>query len=762
MTRFDALMAEGIYNVLYNGGLADIVKTTAPFYDARILAQQARAMQPTATAPTAGVFVAQTVGFLAQSLSFEELKEYRYMLTMQDVERASVPFPDTITIEYPEVEFFRTITETRKKYEYEDLVDRDEKTLAIMKKLDEPVDMPFQNETPLEEVIQYVKTATETPELPQGIPIYVDPIGLQEAERTMTSPVTLNLAGVKLKKSLKLMLKQLGLTYTVKDGLLTITAEDSEDQPTEIRVYPVADLSIIPFSLMGGGGMGGMGGGMGGGMMGGGMGGMGGGMGGMGGGMGGMGGGMDGWYGWRHGRIPLHADRAPGPELRPRPRLCGKKKQLRGLSRFPSAPSSSTFPRGRSAPSATGSEAIPGRVLSPRAVSRPQTQPGQLAPKTPRNQVSLVVRPESAEPFAFWDQHFQTKQSSAGDLLVHLYYLRKRDSYVDIQAAIRAFLKYRAKDPDPWLYEMLAAAIEMNKGRDTDVKQALNYAADQAVKKRKPTDLTRVADELYMHEMNDRAGQLLDLAAELDPAYPLPLLMSINLATATNDPQRMGNAVERLFALGWPDVDEVWRTEARRLVEDMVKVLQEDGRETEAQTLLDRLKAAEPRDLFLRLTWLGDADLDLIVEEPLGATAKVLTPRTVFGGAIVKNGYGKHPEEIYVCPLGFDGAYKVRLGEIYNNAKDPARNITLEIITHEGTPQEHKETRTLSLKDKEPTVVTLKDGRRKTVLPYQGPLRPSPDETDERAAEPAESPSSPGLIRPGDAAEALKAPIRTP
>src|SRR4029077_9527700 len=121
-------------------------------------------------------------------------------------------------------------------------------------------------------------------------------VGLQEAEKTMQSPVTLDLEGVPLKNTLRLMLKQLGLTYTVKDGLMTITSETSEDQPTEIRVYPVADLAIIPLSLMGagGGGMGGRGGMMGGGMggMGGGMGGMGGGMGGMGGGMGGMGGGM--------------------------------------------------------------------------------------------------------------------------------------------------------------------------------------------------------------------------------------------------------------------------------------------------------------------------------------------------------------------------------------------------------------------------------------------------------------------------------------
>ena len=44
MTQFDSLMAEGNYNVLFNGGLGDIAAATAPFYDARLLAQQARAL----------------------------------------------------------------------------------------------------------------------------------------------------------------------------------------------------------------------------------------------------------------------------------------------------------------------------------------------------------------------------------------------------------------------------------------------------------------------------------------------------------------------------------------------------------------------------------------------------------------------------------------------------------------------------------------------------------------------------------------------
>ncbi len=298
MMQFDTLMAQGQYNVLANGGLGDIAATTAPFYDARLLAMSASALVPNSPAPRAGVFVASAMGFLAQELAFEQIKEYRFMLSLQDVDRAAIPFPDTTTIEYPDAERWRALSERRiKRYgNAVDLLERDGKTKAILAKLDEPISMSFANATPLEDVLKYIKSATQGPN-DNGIPIYVDPVGLNEAEKTMSSPVTLDLEGVPLKTTLRLLLKQLDLTYTVKDGLLTITSESSEDQPTEIRVYPVADLAIIPLSLMGMGGGGGMGGGMG--MMGGGMGGMGGGMGMMGGGMGGgmmggMGGGMGG------------------------------------------------------------------------------------------------------------------------------------------------------------------------------------------------------------------------------------------------------------------------------------------------------------------------------------------------------------------------------------------------------------------------------------------------------------------------------------
>ena len=104
------------------------------------------------------------------------------------------------------------------------LMGRDTKSKMILAMLEEPLSMSFANETPLEDVLKYIKSATQGPN-DTGIQIYVDPVGLNAAEKTMTSPVTLDVDGVPLKTTLRLMLNQLGLTYSVRDGLLMITKE---------------------------------------------------------------------------------------------------------------------------------------------------------------------------------------------------------------------------------------------------------------------------------------------------------------------------------------------------------------------------------------------------------------------------------------------------------------------------------------------------------------------------------------------------------
>jgi hypothetical protein len=96
-------------------------------------------------------------------------------------------------------------------------------TKAVLAQLDEPISMSFANETPLSDVLEYITQATASPDS-SGILILVHPPGLKEVKRSIASTVTMDLEGLPLKTTLRLLLKQLGLAYVVKDGLLVISS----------------------------------------------------------------------------------------------------------------------------------------------------------------------------------------------------------------------------------------------------------------------------------------------------------------------------------------------------------------------------------------------------------------------------------------------------------------------------------------------------------------------------------------------------------
>jgi hypothetical protein len=115
-------------------------------------------------------------------------------------------------------------------------------------KLSLKVPMMFPQETPLEDVIKYIRSATAEAKdnKGSGLQFYIDPVGLQEAERTITSPVTIELDGLPLSTTLELMLKQLGLVYTVqKDGLVIITSKDSDDVTQDPTALILEELGVL-------------------------------------------------------------------------------------------------------------------------------------------------------------------------------------------------------------------------------------------------------------------------------------------------------------------------------------------------------------------------------------------------------------------------------------------------------------------------------------------------------------------------------------
>jgi DNA-directed RNA polymerase specialized sigma24 family protein len=95
---------------------------------------------------------------------------------------------------------------------------------VIFKKLEEPISMSFNAETPLEDLLKYIRQATTTKTY-SGIPIYVDPQGISDADVTMSSTIcNMDLEGIPLKTTLRLLLRQQGLAYCVRDGVLIISS----------------------------------------------------------------------------------------------------------------------------------------------------------------------------------------------------------------------------------------------------------------------------------------------------------------------------------------------------------------------------------------------------------------------------------------------------------------------------------------------------------------------------------------------------------
>ncbi|HKM53954.1 MAG TPA: hypothetical protein VJY33_11130 [Isosphaeraceae bacterium] len=347
-----------------------------------------------------------------------------------------------------------------------------------------------------------------------------------------------------------------------------------------------------------------------------------------------------------------------------------------------------------------------------------------LIPIVPGPGSAVGGRPAGhVDPYAFWSEYYRKHDESAAQLRETLRLLNLSKKFTDVHAALTAYLTERRKNAEPWMYEALAIAIEMIDGKPEDIKTALHYGADLAQRTHNPNHLVSVADLLFRKGYYEQVGPLLDEAAARIPHRAEPLVMSINLAQNTRDPKRMGDAIDTLLALGWPGSDDYLRREARKQAVTLAEKLKEDGRNSDADALLARVTAAESRDVYIRLTWDGNADYDLVVEEPLGAKAQLSMPRTVFGGSIIKNGYGSHPEEVYVCPRGFDGDYTVRVVPVYADPENAPTRLTLESITHEGTINEAKDTRALVPEDPQakPLVVSLKGGRRKTVLPFLSP-----------------------------------------
>jgi len=664
MERFNSLMDEGRY-------------LEAEEYTAMV----AQSMEPDEPSLMAATLTSRALGAYAEAMRLREARQRGVLASLMEVERSHVPVPDEPPMVYPAAEVWRELTARRKeKYSSMDLQKRNPAEKRIEEALRSPTQIEFV-ETPLSDVVDYLRDYHK-------IEIQLDKKALGDVNIGTDTPVSKTLRGISLKSALRLMLRELQLTYIIQNEVLLITTPEEADARLVTKVYPVADL-VLPirqldmsgmFGGMGGGGLGSMGmGGMGGGGlgmgMGGGMGGMG--MGGMGRGMGGMGGGFF--------NVP------PGilPKVPPG-----------GFQAFAVEDDLSIV-----APATPAGAAVPATVNA--AASE--------AKRARVEKIELEI-PAGMSPAEAWDKYFVANEPSEAAVRAAVRGLMQSRKYEQVIAVIEAALRHNQMQT--WMYEALVLAMQAAERPQEEIERAVLSAVDLA---ESPFDLMMIALHLNQLGMDARALKIYQDVAKMLPTMPEPYVYGLRTAKRLGDLKAVQWATLGILNQAWPAEQAAIFKEGVLAAKATLESLKAKNA-AEAAAYEQALNEAIRRDAVVRVTWTGEADLDVIVEDPTGSVATPRNPRSLGGGMLLGDSavqLGENaPEgrsEIYVCPQGFSGTYRVLVRRVWG--KPTAGKVNVEVITHFRSPEARRVQKPVKLENDEAVVVfDLKDGRRKEAL----------------------------------------------
>lgn len=105
---------------------------------------------------------------------------------------------------------------------------------AIERALAQPIELRAENR-PLVELLRDVAAG-------RGITIVVDRVALEEAGVAADMPVRVALPAISLEAALRLILREYGLAFTIRDDVLLVTSAEAAEAIVETRVYPVGNL----------------------------------------------------------------------------------------------------------------------------------------------------------------------------------------------------------------------------------------------------------------------------------------------------------------------------------------------------------------------------------------------------------------------------------------------------------------------------------------------------------------------------------------
>ena len=222
MERFNALMDEGRFQEAGDE-----------------LAAQAAAIVPQNPAVAAAADVAEAAGAYHDMVAIARQGDVASARSLLGADRAAISLAGDSPIRYPAAEVWHELSRRREKYAAVDMHVRSPREERILKALDEPSRLDFED-APLIDVAAFLADF-------HGIEFVLDDRALAEYGIDGDTPVTIRVRGISLRSALRLMLRRIDpvLTFTARDEVLQITSREETENRLTTRSYPVGDL-VLP------------------------------------------------------------------------------------------------------------------------------------------------------------------------------------------------------------------------------------------------------------------------------------------------------------------------------------------------------------------------------------------------------------------------------------------------------------------------------------------------------------------------------------
>lgn len=323
---------------------------------------------------------------------------------------------------------------------------------------------------------------------------------------------------------------------------------------------------------------------------------------------------------------------------------------------------------------------------------------------------AVIELGSDVDPVQGWTAYFSDVHPSPADIreTVRSYVQQKR--FDEIVGLIYGALQNERIEP--WMFEALGYAMKLSGKPQSEIERVFMSAMDFATS---PADALDVAKYMLKSSMERRGLEILRDIATLEPTSTQPYLLGLEVAKKIDDKEALQWLTVGILSQDWPN-NPVLSSRAKHISSALLAEMQDTDAEA-ASEYAQQLAEAKQRDCVVEISYTGDADLDLYVQEPGGTICSRLIPRTTAGGVHFgdnaskgSNQSGKITEK-YVLAKGFSGDYQLVIKRITGSVTSGKVNV--DVRHHVHSDNESREARPIEIKGKGMIVnFNLANGRR--------------------------------------------------